>query len=61
MHVQLVLLDAGLVELSWQPPVHRNGIIISYVILYSEDKEKPDLYWQVKTENGRLKYVRVED
>ena len=48
------LIGSGKVELIWSSPVQSNGIIQSYTILYSSDKESPDSEWIQLVQNGKL-------
>jgi hypothetical protein len=40
------------VEVSWQPPMHPNGVILHYILLYSKDRHENLQHWSTKVVNG---------
>lgn len=49
-----MLKKPNTVYLTWRPPKRRNGVIVSYIILYSKDDYQSSLSWREKQENGQL-------
>uniref|UniRef100_A0A3B4TLB8 Immunoglobulin superfamily DCC subclass member 4 n=1 Tax=Seriola dumerili TaxID=41447 RepID=A0A3B4TLB8_SERDU len=44
--LQLSALDSSSVLVSWRPPLEPNGVIISYMILYSGNLSQPEHLWK---------------
>ena len=50
--LQLSALDSSSVLVSWRPPLEPNGVIISYVILYSGNLSQPEHLWNNLSQDG---------
>ena len=64
-NVHFTLIEPGAVELRWQEPREKNGVIVSYLVRYSNNLIEPDK-WPVKKENGmylikKMKYQLERD
>ncbi len=60
-HVEYTLVAPGAVEVRWKEPTKKNGIIVSYIIRYSNNLADPDSKWFSKRENGTVTYSTVYD
>ena len=49
----IVRTDKDKVKLKWEPPSQQNGVIVSYVILYQQQKEDPESLWSSLEKNGK--------
>ena len=53
------LVSPRSVELTWTPPAHKNGVIVSYVIHYAgKQASMSAVSWDVKTEKGSMHALR---
>ncbi|AWP01859.1 putative immunoglobulin superfamily DCC subclass member 4-like [Scophthalmus maximus] len=58
--LQLSALDSSSVLVSWRPPLEPNGIIISYVLLYSGNLSQPEHLWMNLSQEGRFTSMEVQ-
>ncbi|XP_039990189.1 immunoglobulin superfamily DCC subclass member 4 isoform X2 [Xiphias gladius] len=58
--LQLSALDSSSVLVSWRPPLEPNGIIISYMILYSGNLSQPEHLWKNLSQDGSVTSVEVQ-
>ncbi|XP_050933110.1 immunoglobulin superfamily DCC subclass member 4 isoform X2 [Lates calcarifer] len=58
--LQLSALDSSSVLVSWRPPLEPNGIIISYMILYSGNLSQPEHLWKNLSQDGSITSVEVQ-
>lgn len=45
-------VGAGKVKVEWAPPVNSNGVVLTYTIFYSVDKQSPISSWVQVIQNG---------
>ncbi len=45
----------------WKEPSYKNGIIVSYIVRYSNNFADPDSKWFSKRENGTVTYSTIYD
>ena len=53
LRLLIVRTDKEEVKLKWEPPSKQNGVIISYVILYHQQKEDHESLWNSLEKNGK--------
>ncbi|XP_034434869.1 immunoglobulin superfamily DCC subclass member 4 isoform X1 [Hippoglossus hippoglossus] len=58
--LQLSALDSSSVLVSWRPPLEPNGVIISYVILYSGNLSQPEHLWNNLSQDGSITSMEVQ-
>ncbi|XP_019935247.2 immunoglobulin superfamily DCC subclass member 4 [Paralichthys olivaceus] len=58
--LQLSALDSSSVLVSWRPPLEPNGVIISYVILYSGNHSQPEHLWNNLSQDGSITSMEVQ-
>ncbi|XP_071344958.1 immunoglobulin superfamily DCC subclass member 4 isoform X2 [Trachinotus anak] len=58
--LQLSALDSSSVLVSWRPPLEPNGIITSYMILYSGNLSQPEHLWTNLSQDGSITSVEVQ-
>ena len=61
LNPQWSLQSPSVVQLQWQPPAQKNGIIVSYLILYRKDLVETMPHWDHKMENGSSTSALVAD
>ncbi|XP_055010673.1 immunoglobulin superfamily DCC subclass member 4 [Boleophthalmus pectinirostris] len=57
--LQLNALDTSSVLVSWRPPLQPNGIITSYIILYSSNLSHPEHTWNNVSQDGTITSVEI--
>ncbi|XP_023267718.1 immunoglobulin superfamily DCC subclass member 4-like isoform X1 [Seriola lalandi dorsalis] len=58
--LQLSALDSSSVLVSWRPPLEPNGVIISYMILYSGNLSQPEHLWKNLSQDGSITSVEIQ-
>ncbi|KAG7482590.1 immunoglobulin superfamily DCC subclass member 4-like [Solea senegalensis] len=58
--LQLSALDSSSVLVSWRPPLEPNGIITSYMILYSGNLSQPEHIWKNLSQDGSITSVEIQ-
>jgi hypothetical protein len=53
LRLLIVQTDKDEVKVKWEPPSQQNGVIISYVILYHQQKEDHENIWISLEKNGK--------
>jgi hypothetical protein len=61
LNPQWSLQAPSVVQLNWQPPAHKNGIIVSYLILYRKNLVEFSPTWESKLENGTSTTATIGD
>ncbi|XP_029649944.1 protogenin-like isoform X2 [Octopus sinensis] len=53
-------VGAGKVKVEWAPPIKSNGVVLTYTILYSIDKQSPISSWVQVVQNGSMTSLTLE-
>ncbi|XP_061185116.1 protogenin-like [Saccostrea echinata] len=59
--VTLYPLSEDEVQLMWNPPIKKNGVIVFYIIQYHQHQNDPDFLWSSIHSNGTMTQAVVKD